>query len=620
MDLDKTKSSLSFQPLFRLLQTLREKIKSGKYEPKLIEDARSLHKQINKDKGQLIQAFTYNYYHAINTAYHIFDYFDDPTAVVVINNVRRLYGEYEKDFEKIVAEEPRQLTREKLQAVTYWVSHTFIHKFPNTSAQGKLTSIINWLKAIATDQQPFWGAQGLVAYYLAKTFRLHGNLTEAEKYYRESAEMYEKRRDAKAEELANKKKEFSEKGQQLTDEQREILEKEIKSLSLEVKFSVHQIAIALGLGTGYINAEQGNLTRAIHENIRPARIILSETGNILARGYINLLYGRVLREKGREKTSTILSLLIKANSDFSKIKHERYQARAQYEIAKTLLFDGKFVEAEDAVAKVITYAQSNNCHSIWQARATLLMSRLIRKRADECSNHINKEKELILSIDFAKKAMDQCGEKLATLKVDGFVTLALAYMKLGKHYAQKYAEAQDDSEKNNAASDRDRNYGEADKQLAQAEELYNSLNQNSSVSVKRLAALIYLHRSRLFALTGDARTARMKFNRWLEIRDGIEHSGLLSIGQEIETEINALSRGFFLPAEDLNYDKAHRQLHQWLASEAMRSGGDVKRAAKLVGKSVNWIYEKLQGIEGIEKEKKEENGKKKTVKRQANHE
>ena len=168
-------------------------------------------------------------------------------------------------------------------------------------------------------------------------------------------------------------------------------------------FSAHRIAKSQALGLGWINHTRGYYRRALLHNIYPARALFTFADDKLNVARLNLLEGAILRVLAgydQEKLKKAINLIEDSMSEFE--GHQRYSAKATYELVLGHLYMENLTEARKALIELTKLAKSIE-DKRWLFYSSILGSRIDLRMGTPASIARAKD-QAELAIGFGTKA------------------------------------------------------------------------------------------------------------------------------------------------------------------------------------------------------------------------
>ena len=430
---------------------------------------------------------------------------------------------------------------------------------------------------LVTDGFECHGTLAQNSYLLGKTYRQMSDYAEAEKAFAESIDNYQKRG-----ELRKKRH------QEITNRfERELRQQE------EYLFLTRRVGIVTGLGLGWLDYTRGRLSSA-HQKVITAKILLWPYEDRLNDAYLNLILGSIGRcqagglKQNRSKLEAALVTVNDAYGTFRDLKHQRYRARAAYELALINLaladmrnapheFAKYISEASTKTREVIAKAQNVPSHR-WLSNALVVQSRIARKQrkfeqaetlAEDARATAHKHRQVLCEID---------------------ALIALAEIRL---VTAKIAMTSEASAKRAVKLlERAREELKLARKLNEQTVPRTSDNQNEKIEI-----VCALNLARSFAIQGEQNRARSEYpSRSLILK--IEHIDIRMLAAAVDREIDTLE-SFPLDShsENLSYHSLNKELKRFLMRTAERRGANSEdKLAQALGVTPKAIADWKKGL------------------------
>lgn len=517
---------MNLTPLKNLLRRVKGLLKEGKFEGSLLDDVTALKALIDKNKVWLRANEPLTYFKSRCMIYEVRDYFnlidDDESREVKDEGTAVAQSLPEKVGPNFSTAE-RQLIREK---VRFCLAHAneLYRENHYEAAREKILGLYHFvIEELSDDYLPCFGTLAQLTYFLGKVHRQMAEYEKAEKWFAASIEYHYRRAEKR-----NKPAEYI--------------------------FSSYKAAVCLGLGIGWVNFTRGFLTRALY-NITPALLILGNTADTLNTAYLNLIYGSIKRSQaGVEKKGLeeAIRIILQSFHTFREKGHQRYLARAAFELALAFNLTGDAEEAESKLEIVERIAEERDDYR-WQSHALVVRSRVQRnmKRYEE-------------ALESAEKAFHKAERHQQRIcKIDALIAKGEAKIAISD-YAAARVDLEDALKLNDGI-------------IRQFPPITESVNP-------KIYAVCHLYLARSYALEGNEQDAREFFQRW-DKAGTIEHMWVHHLAESVKQEIDELGTSFFIRAsESLDYRNRVEELRKWLLAQAkLKEPNNLTKRAKLLG-------------------------------------
>jgi tetratricopeptide (TPR) repeat protein len=290
--------------------------------------------------------------------------------------------------------------------------------------------------------------------------------------------------------------------------------------------------------------------------------------------YIELLYGTIKRCRAGSDPVELrkaVESFSRARDEFEAYGHQRYVARACWELCLSYILLGELDDAVENLEVVAEQAERTG-HPKWRTNVSIGRSRILRKKGD-----------LKGALNAALVAVEQAGQCNSILPmVDAYITLGEA----------RFFTAE------NAAT------GEGDYQLARAEfemALREALGgprpdrTTNLPSNPKIVAACNLRIAQCYAREGNESRAKEHFAEWEILRSNVEHEWLRELAAQVKSEIDGLAKNFTIAANnqgEWDYAENIASLRRWLLAQALRqTRRNYSEAAKLLGVKRGTLYQ-----------------------------
>jgi tetratricopeptide (TPR) repeat protein len=537
-----------------------ELFKSGTSDKSLLGRVKELHKIVDADAATLRDRDVIQYLKAkafICEVYDCFGCIDESKQVVQEGG--EIFKRLPDAVESATPLEERLLLREQIRVCLSWANAEYYRTRQYDKAHDVVSRIHRLvLQGLLNDKFPCYGTAGQISYYLGKIYRQLGRLDDAEENFAKAIEYYHRRAE-------QKKRQFAD---------------DPRRARIEVDFALHRSAICLGLGIGWVNYTRAHLSRALHNNIIPARIVLLNTNDELNQGWLNLILGAIKRSaKNRKDIRSSIEPVQKAYDVFADYGHRRYLAWAAYGLSLAHFYGQDYTAAREKQAEVMKIAEELNDFQ-WQSTSFILRSRINSKLND---NRAAEE-----DASQAYELADEHGHVLC--KIDALIWRSWARLRLGNH--------------TDARAD-----------VSEALELNRqqpAARRTAETANPRIEALCHLNLAYSYALEHEGRKARAHFKQWEEMSREVEDGRVHDVATDVARAIGKLSGDFIvekIPLDDpklprrkidtdnsdlqrrLNYKTHLRNLQKFLVGEARELSEEKQDIAKLLGISRQTLFQ-----------------------------
>jgi hypothetical protein len=483
-------------------------------------------------------------------------------CLCVASEVHDYFGRYDDAGSTIATEFPRALAfmrdrrslrgdEKKLFKQVVWLvvhqAHVEYRKSRHDAARqllGECEEALNRQLVIEDEEaspggQPAYDIRCRVAYSQARVERQLQNLEEARGLYAAAIEFQYRRMES----VLRSNKTQAEKDH-------------------EQRCSNYMIAKALGLGLGWISLKSGQLKRA-HATIAAARALIHSTGDVILKGYADLLFAQALRARaGTNATALGQPIKILKGLVHGPLKnHDQYRTRAQIELARAyhLLSCSPQLRETEPAAEALSMAKETlarlqaeaKAHPSWTIFAKVLMSRILCREARKEKDNSRQADLLTEAARGAMEAFDEArntGEK--AFQVQSLMAQADVLLETAKTIGDDAAV------------------------LAAEEKLRKALELARESPLDK--AVCHLCLARVALRRGFASIASREFDLWLDCKGQIEHGFALELAAEVEDEILRSRDVDFVFRErgGLNYNDLHDRLRRWLIERAHAKLGE----------------------------------------------
>jgi tetratricopeptide (TPR) repeat protein len=159
----------------------------------------------------------------------------------------------------------------------------------------------------------------------------------------------------------------------------------------EKKYIRHKVSLILILGYGWMDILRGRLHKGLYNSLFPAKVLLADIDDDLARAYLLLLEGtamlglslpKYVKERFVEPTFSVEQAYEKikeAASIYRKINIPRFTVRVLFQEALALEYGCRWAEAEEKADEVIRLSSSQD-EAYWNIRTHLVKARILYNR------------------------------------------------------------------------------------------------------------------------------------------------------------------------------------------------------------------------------------------------
>jgi tetratricopeptide (TPR) repeat protein len=543
-----------------LFLEVTELFKSGTIDKSLLDRVKELHKIVDADAARLRDRSPIQYLKAkafICEVYDCFGCIDESKEV--IREGGEIFKRLPDGIESATPLEERELLREQIRLCLGWANAEYYRTHQYDKALEVVSRIHHLvLQGLMNDTFPCFGTMAEISYYLGRIYRQVGRFDDAEENFAKAMECYHRRAEQKKRQFAG----------------------DPRRAQLSVNFALHRSAICLGFGIGWVNYTRGHLTRALHNNIIPARIVLLNTNDELSQASLNVILGAIKRSaKNRKEIRSSIEHIQKAYDIFASYGHRRYLAWAAYGLSLAHFYGQDFATAREKQSEMMKLAEELDDFE-WQSTSFTLRSRI--------NSRLNDNRAAEEDASRAYELADEHGQVLC--KIDALIWRSWARIQLGKH-----ADARSDV--NEAL--------ELNQQQAVARRTAETANP-------RIEALCHLNLAYSYALEHEGRKARAHFKEWEEMSREVEDGRVHDLATEVARAIGKLSSDFIvekialddpkLPRRKidtdnpdlqrrLNYKTHLRHLQKFLVGEARELSEEKQDIAKLLGISRQTLFQ-----------------------------
>ena len=327
---------------------------------------------------------------------------------------------------------------------------------------------------------------------------------------------------------------------------------------VDAQFSATKCGIILALGTAWSNFASGSLSRALSENLIPARAILARSKDTLNKAYADVIFASVARAYADDPSALeeTRDLVQGALRTFEAYGHRFYSDGARMELALLSIARKETQEAEEVIKRV------DFTDKRWACSANIVRSRIARQRIDEsASQGESPNQELADSaVKYASEALDAAKRQDEPLgMIDALVAHSEAL------YVQKPTEARFEC----AVGD-----------LRQA----LKLNRVQGARSPRVDGMCHLQLARHFLLHGQQHIAIKHFSMWRAVASRVEHRSLHHVAAVIAKNLN-VDKFFVVDAAkgNLRYPDHKRALQQFLLRQVSAQSITESEKARRLG-------------------------------------
>ena len=335
----------------------------------------------------------------------------------------------------------------------------------------------------------------------------------------------------------------------------------------EGAFSAHKCGTILALGTGWSNYNTGALSRALSENLIPARALLRNTGDVLNRAYADVIYSSTRRaiEGGNDDVlGQLLKLVQSALHIFKEYGHSFYADGARMELALLELARKDFLAAERTIESVAAGDQR------WACSALIIISRIARHTA---SDGKKAEQYATRALQIAKKH----DEPLS--KIDALIARSEAL------YQRKATPSTLD---------------QAVRDLQTALQI----NRSHGTRNPKTDGMCHLHLAQHYLRHGNQYSAISHYNNWRAVASHVEHQRLQVLSRDISKKLQ-IDDVFVIDAtkDPLTYPVQRRALQRFLVRQASAKARTEKGKAALLGVTrqglAKWLKEESMSKQSL---------------------
>ena len=512
---------------------------------------------------QQVDPRDWRYYKVAAMVSEVNYYLDRPqVALAAVHNAPQLLARLERTNTPV----ERKLVREQLRCCQAFAQAEHYRKGDYLKARDFLIAC----RRLATSKglKTSYGTRAQNSYYLGKTHRQMDNYALAEKMFRDAIDKYQKRAEVRAERRQHSKNEA----------ERERLKAE------ENLFITRRVAIALGLGLGWLDYTRGHLDAA-YEKVLTAKALLSGLGDELNTAYLDLICGSIWRCQAgsdfeqRSRLKEAREIVKSAYDTFEREDHTRYKSRAAYELALINLAladpekahtksDAYLKTAEKRASEVFETSRSANSWR-WMANARIVQSRIERKKGEL---HYAQAERL------ASRAFKLASDHNQTLcMIDALIARAEVKLLLAKETAAKRG--------SRFAAKSPVLLSEARGDL-EAALVLNTRKLRKTGENEKIRVVCSLLIAKTLLLEDQSQLALERCPTRDQLRE-IEHTDIQNLAQEVEIDIRArLAAPFSVPWDtaNLSYHALESRLKDFLLMCAWQRGArSHTQMAKLLG-------------------------------------
>lgn len=461
----------------------------------------------------------------------------------VYSELQARSGDWESDGE--IAYEQRRIVREKVRYCA-----CLGNELKRAGDVREARQLFEWLfdftekKLKKEGEFPCYGLRASLTYHLGSVYRILEQHSSAEDKYTETLELLYERAKRRGEGDPD-----------------------------DYLFTIRKQAMAIGIGFGWVNYTRGFLRRA--ENaLATARSMLARSSDPVVPFYIDLLYGTIKRcRAGTDpvKLQAVIEILNLARNEFKDHRHQRYAARACWELCLTYILLGEYKAARKQLDVVAERADETN-HPKWRTNVSIGLSRILRGEGD-----------LKGALREAERAIQRAGECISILpKVDAYITLGECKL----HAAEKWDQ-------------KDASYSAARSEFEEALRIMSEHGQIDRMtglpSNPKIVAVCNLRIAQCYAREWDEDKAKQHFAEWETLRANVEHEWVRELASKVKAEIDSLSMNFTISANnkgEWNYTENVAKLRKWLLAQALRqSKKNYTDAAEILGVQRATLYQ-----------------------------
>jgi tetratricopeptide (TPR) repeat protein len=556
------------------LQLLHDEVKHllkcGCIRQSTLEKVKELNRFVNDNETALRSGDEFHFLKSKCMIAEVFDQFG------LIKEAEQIVQEGEEFLKQIQTDAPvkvkedKYILREKVRLCLNYAQVIFYRNHNYDEAEKIILRCRDFVESVLKDEKEFqcFGTIAQINYYLGRVYRQKTEYAAAEACFALSMENYYHRADQRVAKFRS---------DSLLCNDPVLLD---KMISEELAFATHRSGIVLALGIGWMGYARGHLTKALYNNIIPARVMLLHAQDEqLSTAYLHLIYASILRalfgrdEKGLKPA---IEEAEKAYEVFRVNNHRRYMARAAFELCLAYFNNDRLDEAERSAREVEAISREVNDHR-WLCHSLILRSRIERQRADSLDGSKRREKNLK-----GEKIASEAYEKAKTYnqvlcQIDSLLTRAGARIDL-----KKTEEAREDLEKVlelNAES---------------------GSHKRTEAGNPKIDAVCYLYIARSWVREREGARAKEYFQRWKDLEKEVEHSYVRDLADKVGKEISLLHRGFVIEADpemELSYKTHLKDLRRFLIDQAKLIRSDKKGVASLLGITRQTLHEWEREIE-----------------------
>ncbi len=442
----------------------------------------------------------------------------------------------------------------------YYRSHRYQEFRDRTLHLQEILSHVHGLNDPETNQSicASDGTLGGVFEYLGKAATQLG-LPEAQEYFAKAINYHQARRIRKIKELADSP----------------------EQLRIEHRFALYRTAICIGLGYGYLGFREGYQLKAVlYRDIMTAKsLLLFVRDEDINKTYLTLLeasiqrylIGRVKKESQDMKQvqndlGEVIEKLKAAKSVFQDLGHERYSARASFQLGLTYLYMNDFVRSYEEAKKVIEFAGQYDDDE-WLCYGLTLRSRIERHR-DKYQDAINTAREALVHSE-SKELIACKPEVLLTLgkalERAGTVAVRDGKDQIGRQFLRESREVME--------------------KVLRLQRSDKTLSSPESPAIK-FEAVALLNIAHSYLAESNLPEAERYIARWRGLKTLFDNRAVIQFADDIVQRFNDLkNQGFVIGADekDLNFNTHKDALKLFLMRQAQKRTPNKKEQSSLLG-------------------------------------
>jgi tetratricopeptide (TPR) repeat protein len=542
------------------LELTKRLMKRGDFGQPLRAAADRLYKFVMRNAKELRRDHLGKYLKAsciLSEAYYYLGH--DERAETAVADGEEYYGILRRE-PRVKAQRERELVRERIRYCLDYAQASYYRIGRYQEAGEIIEYCLQRANSLADPTDfPMWGTRAQATYYLARVLRQTGEYDRAETLFADCIDYYYRRAE-------QKKREYS-----------LALVAKPEALNEEIAYATYRSALALGLGIGWVNYTRGQLTKALNNNIKPARILLIHSQDEVNKHYLDLIYGSILRclaGSDKDKLTEARQVVEKVYRAFKQTGNRRYEARAGYELSLLYLYGAMVTAATKQIDRVMAVSRDLKDYR-WICNSLVVQSRIARRTRE----YARAESLATEAWEVAKSnAQVPC-------EIDALISRAEARIDRAREARGVDAKIK--------LTEGARN----DLELALKKNKLGVSHRTVETSNKKVEGVCLLLLARTSTLRLDGATAEGYLGQWNQKKEQIEHTGLHELAIRVEEEVRSTYQlSFAINPSDLDYSKHDKILKGKLIAQALLQTNNITEAAKRLGKRRQWVYRSADEI------------------------